>query len=132
MTRDERLARYRTELGAIEGSELGYVVFSDGDHPDRVVQVTAEGETSALIEATPNYDGELARLTPQQRLDLAALGYDVTVEPYPQRVVAGGLGEAVDLLEPSFVALGAAPDFVPVLVAAENDTRAWADPPRSP
>ena len=130
MTPDERLARYRAEVGAIDGSEYGHVVFTNLDQPDLVVQVaTLGGQQPAVIEATPNYDGENARLTPAQRLALMALGFDVTAEPYPSRPLGGhGLTEAIDLFEPTFIALGSAPDFRLGLVSAENDHRAWADP----
>jgi hypothetical protein len=129
MTPDERLARYRAEVGAIDGSEYGHVVFTNLDRPDVVVQVaTSGGRQPAVIEATPNYDGENARLTTEQRLALAALGFDVTAEPYPSRPLDHGLTEAIDLFEPTFVALGSAPDFRLGLVSAENAHRVRADP----
>jgi hypothetical protein len=130
MTRDERQARYRAEVAAIAGARFGHVVFEDRDAPGRVVQVsTGLGDEPAVVEATPSYDGELARLTPYQRAGLAALGFDVTAEPYPRRLLSSREPmEAIDLFEPSFIALGSTAGFRLGLISAQNDSRAWADP----
>lgn len=130
MTRDERQARYRAEVAAIAGAQFGHVVFEDLDAPGRVVQVSnGIGDEPAVVEATPRYDGEPAQLTPQQRASLAALGFDVTALPYPRRLLSSREpGEAVDMFEPAFMALGSAAGFRLGLVSAENDSRVWADP----
>jgi hypothetical protein len=88
MHRDERLAYFRRALAEMAPVEDGFVVFEDADEPDRVVQVAKPSPGDPpVIEATNDYDDEGAALTAEQSAALTALGFDVTIEPFPQRAV---------------------------------------------
>jgi len=124
MHRDERLAYFRRALAEMAPVEDGFVVFEDADVPDRVVQVAKPSPGDPpVIEATNGYDDESGGLTAEQSSALTALGFDVTIEPFPQRAVDPAVPPVVaDLVDAAFLALGAAADFTPRLVASEPDS----------
>jgi hypothetical protein len=124
MNRDERLAYFRHALAEMAPVEDGFVVFEDTAVPDRVVQVAkASPGEPPVIEATNVYDADGGALTTDQSAALTALGFDVTMEPFPQRAVDPTVPPTVaELVEAAFLALGAAPDFTPDLVASEPDS----------
>ena len=127
MNRDERLALFRSALAEMAPVEDGFVVFEDTAVPDRVVQVAkATPGEPPVIEATNVYDADGGPLTPDQSAALAALGFDVTMEPFPQRPVDPTVPPAVaDLMDDTFLALGATADFTPGLIASEPDLPAF-------
>jgi hypothetical protein len=123
MNRDERLAYFRRALAEMAPVEDGFVVFEDAAVPDRVVQVAKAipGEPP-VIEATNVYDADGGPLTTDQAAALAALGFDITVQPFPQRAIDPTVPPVVaDLVDAAFLALGAAADFTPNLIASEPD-----------
>ena len=123
MHRDERLAYFRHALAEMAPVEDGFVVFEDTDVPDRVVQVAKPSPGDPpVIEATNGYDDEGGGLTAEQSAALTALGFDVTIEPFPQRAVDPAVPpDVADLVDAAFLALGATADFTPRLVASEPD-----------
>ena len=53
MTRDDRLAKLRTELHRIEGVPYAFILFADPAHPGRIVQIALGNESEpGDIEAT--------------------------------------------------------------------------------
>jgi hypothetical protein len=123
MNRDERLAYFRRALAEMAPVEDGFVVFEDTAVPDRVVQVAKASPGEApVIEATNVYDADGGPLTADESAALTALGFDIAVEPFPQRAIDPTVPPAVaDLVDAAFLALGAATDFTPKLVASEPD-----------
>lgn len=127
---------YRSALRAIAADEYGYVVFCDAARPDRVVQVaTSSPSGGAVIEATDRYDEAACGLDGPALARLATLGFDVTMEPFPQAPTTLDTVDTVDTaaatMDAAFLAMGAAPHFQSVLVASSVDDGGFADVHRS-